>query len=85
MFKIFSTYIYWINKKNAASVGLRCGTTTKVAVRRQMVKWESFNISAVQKMYKFWTRVGKHKMIYAALGRATLMWFIPIAFTASQE
>jgi hypothetical protein len=38
MFKIFSTYICWINKKNAASIGLRCGTTTKVAVRRQMVK-----------------------------------------------
>jgi hypothetical protein len=38
MFKIFSTYICWINLKNAASVGERWGTTTKVAVRRQMVK-----------------------------------------------
>ena len=47
MFKIFSTYIYWINKKNAASVGLRCGTTTKVAVRRQMVNSRFVNITVI--------------------------------------
>ena len=32
-------YVYLLNKlKNAASEGQRCGTATKVVVKRQMVK-----------------------------------------------
>ena len=38
MFKIFSTYISWINISNATFGGYRCGTTHIWVVRRQTVK-----------------------------------------------
>jgi len=80
MLKIFSTCICWINRQNATFRVYRCGTTTIVVVRRQMVnKTTKFLIQTYRstlELYSNKTARQIHRQVKQPRCTATLHWTV---------